>query len=229
MIEDQTLDTAVKLCKSERDRIRNAAWRAKNPGYAAAKSKARREKDIEATRAAYKADYAANREKRLASAKAYREKYPDRAKAADLKWKKENPEKYAAIRKASYEKNRESSLARGKAYKKARLATDPMYKLAHSIAGRLRASMKVRGYTKTSRTHKVLGCDWDFFKDHIERQFTKGMKWEGLGSEIHIDHIVPLATAKTEAEVIAPNHFTNLRPMWAEQNYTKRANITHLI
>lgn len=44
-----------------------------------------------------------------------------------------------------------------------------------------------------------------------------------------LDHIVPLASAKTEEDVIRLNHFTNLRPMWAKDNIAKSDRITHLI
>lgn len=45
----------------------------------------------------------------------------------------------------------------------------------------------------------------------------------------HIDHIVPMATATTEAEAIALNHFTNLRPVWGADNLAKGAKQTHLL
>lgn len=54
------------------------------------------------------------------------------------------------------------------------------------------------------------------------------MTWQNRG-EWHIDHIVALATAKTEADVLALNHFTNLRPMWGPDNLKKGAKQTHLI
>ena len=63
---------------------------------------------------------------------------------------------------------------------------------------------------------------------HIERQFLRGMNWENR-DKWHIDHIVPLATAKSEAEVLALNHFTNLRPIWSRDNLSKGAKQTHLL
>lgn len=78
------------------------------------------------------------------------------------------------------------------------------------------------------KTASILGCSWAEFAAHIERQFLPGMTWQNRG-EWHIDHIVALATAKTEADVLALNHFTNLRPMWGPDNFKKGAKQTHLI
>lgn len=74
----------------------------------------------------------------------------------------------------------------------------------------------------------VLGCDLADFKKHIDRQLCMGMSWDNRKSW-HVDHIIPLSTAKTEADAIALSHHTNLRPMWAKDNLTKGARITHLI
>ena len=48
------------------------------------------------------------------------------------------------------------------------------------------------------------------------------MTWENR-SEWHVDHIIPLATAKTEEDVYRLNHYTNLQPLWAHENIRKRA------
>ena len=55
------------------------------------------------------------------------------------------------------------------------------------------------------------------------------MSWDRIGVDIHIDHIVPLATAKTEGDVIALNHYTNLRPCWAHVNLSKSDKIEFII
>ncbi len=57
---------------------------------------------------------------------------------------------------------------------------------------------------------------------HIERQFKDGMSWERF-DEVHIDHIIPMKTAKTEADVLRLNHYTNLQPLWAHDNMKKHA------
>jgi hypothetical protein len=84
------------------------------------------------------------------------------------------------------------------------------------------------GFSKSSSTAVILGCDWDQFKRHIELQFLPGMSWENT-PEWHIDHIVPLASANDVEEVIALSHFTNLQPLWAKDNLRKSDKITRLI
>ena len=57
------------------------------------------------------------------------------------------------------------------------------------------------------------------------------MSWENHGSydrnfkTWHIDHIIPLSSAKTEKDLIELFHYTNLQPLWAEHNMSKHDNI----
>ena len=51
-----------------------------------------------------------------------------------------------------------------------------------------------------------------------------GMSWANRG-EWHIDHIIPLSSAKTEEDVIRLNHYTNFRPLWKEDNQIKSNKI----
>lgn len=80
------------------------------------------------------------------------------------------------------------------------------------------------GYTKRSRTYEILGCDFETLAAHLAAKFQPGMSWENRG-EWHIDHIVPLATAQTEEDVIRLNHYTNLQPLWAADNLAKGARL----
>lgn len=72
----------------------------------------------------------------------------------------------------------------------------------------------------------------DELRDHIERQFTKGMTWENMG-DWHVDHIVPVAsfnfTSPEDDEFKACFALTNLRPMWARENQRKSAKRIYLI
>lgn len=140
-----------------------------------------------------------------------------------------NKEKVLA-RKSDYRKeNRAICNIRSLAWQAMKMETDPLFKIRRNIRALISGRIRARGYTKRSKTSEILGCTWDEFKVHIERQFLKDMAWEKVGRLIHIDHITPTASAKTEREFLALNHFTNLRPVWAKDNLAKGAQITHLI
>jgi hypothetical protein len=81
---------------------------------------------------------------------------------------------------------------------------------------------KYRGGGKNKKTEMVVGCSKEFLKEHLEKQFKDGMSWENYGhAGWHIDHITPLASAKTEEEVYRLSHYTNLQPLWATENFKK--------
>ena len=65
-----------------------------------------------------------------------------------------------------------------------------------------------------------MGCSYEFLKEHLEKQFVDGMSWENR-SEWHIDHIIPLSSAKNEDEIYKLCHYTNLQPLWAIDNIKK--------
>jgi hypothetical protein len=120
-------------------------------------------------------------------------------------WKKNNYEKYLKIQRNSEGK---------------RLKNDPLFKLSKNARTRIWQAFKNKGYKKHTKTEKILGTDWNTLKKHIENQFTDNMSWDNF-DKIHIDHKIPLAAASTEFEVTALNHYTNLQPMWAEDNIRK--------
>jgi hypothetical protein len=57
-----------------------------------------------------------------------------------------------------------------------------------------------------------------------EEKFTEGMSWDNK-NEWHIDHIIPLSSAQTEEELYKLCHYTNLQPLWAEDNLRKSNKI----
>lgn len=59
---------------------------------------------------------------------------------------------------------------------------------------------------------------------HIQLQFAPGMTWANHG-DWHIDHRVPLASAKTIVEREKLCHYTNLQPLWAQDNLKKSSKL----
>ena len=108
-----------------------------------------------------------------------------------------------------------------------RIQTDEVLKAKDVIRKLVLASLKVRNISKSKlvmRTEDILGCKFDFFKIHIETQFKEGMNWLNHG-KWHIDHKVPLDIGETVDEIIKLNHYTNLQPLWADENLTKSSKI----
>lgn len=190
-----------------------------------------------------KAEYsAANRAHIAARTKAFRENNLEFVRAREAAYAKKNRIARIANLREYYIKNRAylleqrriyaalpSTKARTNIWTRDKKLDSPMHRLKSSLSSRIRTCLKRDGYSKTSKTCEILGCEWDYFKSHIERQFSSGMCWEKVGVHIHIDHILPLAMATNEEEMLALSHFTNLRPMWARDNLSKGAKRTHLI
>jgi hypothetical protein len=148
----------------------------------------------------------------------------------DCKLQKKNESRERRLQK---QRERNRNLEKNKRYKKARVesgraaeyernkrASDPLYKFKGSVRTCIYYSITKKGYKKSKKTEEILGCTLEYFKKHIESQFLEGMSFENHG-EWHIDHIVPLASAKTEEEVVRLNHYSNLRPLWALDNLRK--------
>lgn len=132
-----------------------------------------------------------------------------------------------------YQSNKEIILERNKRYskilqknRKIKYHEDNLYKLRHILSCRMRDLLKLKSFNKTKSFNKVIGCPPFFLKEYLEKQFTDGMSWENHGLYgWHVDHIIPLSSAKTEEEIYELCHYTNLQPLWAEDNLKKGVKI----
>ena len=138
------------------------------------------------------------------------------------------PERHAQNSRKSYLNHKKERNDWSLQYRNKRMIVDDNYALKIRVQSLVNQALRVRFISKKSRTMQIIGCSLDEFKLHIERQFCNGMTWDNR-FEWHIDHIVPLATAKTEQDVIALNHFSNLRPLWAKDNLQKSSKAYFLI
>jgi hypothetical protein len=99
---------------------------------------------------------------------------------------------------------------------------NPFERLKQCYRNRIRRVIK----RKKINSQSMLGCDWLTFKEHIEKKFKNGMNWNNHGQfGWHLDHIIPLASAKTENELYKLNHYTNLQPLWWKDNLSKNDKI----
>jgi hypothetical protein len=156
--------------------------------------------------------------------KEYRQANKEKRKEYDKEYYQANKKRLNKRNKEYNKANKEKINQYKKEYKKNRIKTDPLFKMICNLRGRTWEAFKRKGYSKNTKTQEMLGVDWEVAKQHIERQFTKGMNWDNYG-EWHIDHIIPLASAKNEQEICNLCHYTNLQPLWAEDNLRKSDKI----
>jgi len=197
-----------------------------------------------------KEKYAANPEARRQYEAKWRAENVDKCTAKTYRWRENNPQKWSEYRKKYYQENKDkislkqkvtyekykvSYLIRNQKYqknnhaalmqkRKERVNASPLLQFKERIRCLVKNSFYRLKHNKTKRVSEVIGADWETVKEHFVSQFNDGMTWEAfISGEIHVDHIQPLASAKTEEELIALCHYTNLQPLWCLDNLSKGA------
>jgi hypothetical protein len=140
----------------------------------------------------------------------------EKIKQRKKNWRENNKNKISQQNKRWKEQNKEYLNLKIKNKRD----SDCLFKLTSNIRNLIRGSLNRKRYKKNTRTYEILGCEFEIFKLHIEKQFTKGMTWDNYG-EWHFDHIYPVSLAKDEQHVIELNHYTNFQPLWAKDNLSK--------
>lgn len=150
------------------------------------------------------------------------EKVKEIQRLSKKKEREKNPEKFINLTREWRKNNPGYNVT----YNKNRRQIDPLFKLKLTIRSRIRTFLNIKNIIKKNKTFDIVGCPPIFLKEHLEKQFTDGMSWENHGLYgWHIDHIIPLSSAKTEEEIYKLCHYTNLQPLWAEDNLKKNGKI----
>lgn len=138
-------------------------------------------------------------------------------------YKKNYPDKVKNRRNSREYKDKENARYRE------RYKTDINFRIKQNMRRYFHKIIK-RAKTKNSMsTMKLLGENWSKIKKYFEKQFKPGMTWSNYGparSDIltwQIDHIKPcdLFDLNLDSEKYKCFHFTNLRPMWSNENARK--------
>ena len=134
---------------------------------------------------------------------------------------------HAEYREKNKQKIRSKNLARNRsnrtkiaAYERCRRASDPLYRLIKNCRTRLYHAVKRGGWVKPGRTQELLGAPFPVVKSWIEWQFQPGMSWDNYG-KWHVDHYIPLSSARCADDIFKLANYKNLQPLWAEDNLVK--------
>lgn len=155
-----------------------------------------------------KKHYQENREKYLEHNRKFREENPDYMYKYNRKWNAENKE---------YKRK----------YNREKYNNDINYKIRSNISGRIRYFVK----NKSDGIKQYVGCSFDKLKKQLEDQFDDEMTWENHGQYgWHIDHIIPCSFFNLDdpRQQKICFHYSNLQPLWYDENISKHAKIPNL-
>lgn len=233
--DKSTKDNLTRSCKDCQK-----SYREKNSDHLSEYRKNNRESKLEYNKK-YREE---NKEKIREYRKVYRRENIEYITQKDREYKKLNPDKFKKYREEYYEKNKDKYqdsyknnknevLERQRLYQNERRRLDPLYKISKNIRTSIYQSLTKNGYSKKSKTYKIIGCTFLEFKNYIESKFEPWMNWENYGKYNgnpnfgwDIDHIKPISSAINEDELLALNHYTNLQPLCSYINrYVKSNNI----
>lgn len=103
-----------------------------------------------------------------------------------------------------------------------RKQNDTVFKLKSQARNTIYQSFARTGNVKSKRCEDITGLAIGDLYTYLVGTYKDnyGTEWDG-SDPVHIDHIIPLATAKTEEDVIRLCHYTNLQLLTAKDNLKK--------
>jgi hypothetical protein len=153
--------------------------------------------------------YTKNKEKIDSTSKVRRDANPELFNARARDWYKANKGEKLREKRRLYERNKRIE--------------DVNFRIAQNLRVRLRCALK--NNSKLSSAVELLGISIEEFKNYLQDKFQPDMSWNNYG-EWHIDHILPISKfdlTNLEGLKLAC-HYTNLQPLWAEDNLRKSDN-----
>jgi len=129
--------------------------------------------------------------------------------------------KCCQIRINYYRRSNEEYKKRFNEYRKQKRVVDIQYCLIDRLRSRVRKMIKSQNGEKYFKTHELLGCSFDEFKEHIEKHFYGNMSWELKNFEL--DHVIPCSwfdlTNKIHQKICF--NYKNIKPLTSEDNSKK--------
>jgi len=150
-------------------------------------------------------------------------KNKERLNARMKKYRRDNSNKLKKYFKEIAIRDREKIRIRQRKKIANRRKNDIAFRLKDSLGSRLRVAIK--GITKADTTMNLVGCSRGYLLNYLESQFDDEMSWNNYGRNgWHIDHIIPCShfDLSKEEEQRKCFHYSNLRPLWANDNLSRR-------
>jgi len=167
--------------------------------------------------------------KRAKYQREYQLKNSEKIKEHKKKWALKNSSAYYSINKEKIKKNEKIYALKNKEKTRIRIAkrmkNDPVFKLTSNMRKRLGHFLKRARMRKNNKTFNYVGCTPSELRTYLENKFKPGMTWANNSPKgWHVDHIIPLSRLNknsSEEDIKKITHYTNLQPLWAEENMRK--------
>lgn len=245
-IKDKESHRVARIKNKERYQMLAHLRYLKNKEHILSKSKEWRENNLEKSKTTRKKYYYNNKQQAIDTAKRWKKRNPNKVKDGRRIYREKNKE-LIKIKSANYnkslagkasakkyrDKNKEKILIKRKKYKEnhpeymreyvsRRRKNDIQFKLKGALRHRIYKALK--GNPKKYSSVKGLGCTIPELKIYLENKFQEGMSWDNWTyNGWHIDHINPLdsfdMTNEDDLKIVC--HYTNLQPMWGDENIRK--------
>lgn len=177
-----------------------------------------RQQNKEKLKEYYQNHYENNKEQKTEYQKEYYKNNKNKLKDYQQAYNLENRDKI----KHRQTKYREQNQNKINYYFKKRKKDDIQFRIASNL--RARISKALTNNIKRGSVIKDLGCSVCELKQYLESKFQPGMCWENYGLYgWHIDHIIPLSSfdLTDQEQFLKACHYSNLQPLWAEENLKK--------
>ncbi len=157
----------------------------------------------------------------------------ERDKKRHRKYYDANSEKVIGRTRQYDIENHEKQQAYRTRYARERRKADPAMRLAGNLRGRLSRALRMSGSRKHQSAMEFGLPTIQDLMSYLERLFETGMNWSNRGNEEgcwEVDHIMPLQGEGVDlnepSHQYALCHYSNLQPLWFEDNREKRDQVT---
>lgn len=169
--------------------------------------------------------YTKNSEKKIAYSKQWVENNQNIARSYRRKYYYKNSAKMNETSTEWRKKNKEKHVQNVMKSNRNRYRNDVLFRLAKHVRRGVQRVTNAVKKDRELRSLEYLGCSLEEFKSYIESLWTEGMNWDNHG-EWHIDHKIPLSWfIKNSNNPWEANHYLNLQPLWATDNFKKGSSI----
>lgn len=155
---------------------------------------------------------------------AWRNSNSEKVKNGKKRYRKKYAEKIRNYNR-EYQK-RDYVIKKANQHIKKRYSEDEIFKLKMVIRSEIYSSFTRKKYIKQENTEQIIGCSIDELITHLKKTYFKNYGEEyDKSKDVHIDHIIPLATANSEDEVKKLCHYSNLQLLKDSDNLEKAAKL----